>query len=283
MTVAEAQQELAMQISAATACRRSDPTNGRPAQDNEQVRFWSRDQSRRRRPDHPVIEAVYGRRAHFLRTLVNDVANPSVLDVGCGNGVMTHHLTKNFARVCPVDFSTAMLCELDDRVGICAEATLLPFAPRSFDLVVASHLLHHMPAASRTSALREFGRIARRWVVVYEPNRNSPLVFLVSLLKKSERLSLRFSRRYVEGAFRNAGLDVVDSRVEGMIPPNKTPLSLLTLAKAIDRRPVDRLGFYTRTIASVRQWADSDSLATTRFAGANTTRGLTSSMKERTC
>lgn len=275
MTMPEAQQELAMQISAATACERSNPTKGRPARDDEQVRFWSRDQSRRRRPDHPVIEAVYGRRAHFLRTLVNDVANPSVLDVGCGNGAMTHHLAGKFSRVCPVDFSTAMLRELDDHVGICAEASLLPFAPRSFDLVVASHLLHHMPAASRTSALREFGRIARRWVVVYEPNRNNPLVFLFSLLKKSERLSLRFSRGYMEDAFRSAGLNVLDTRVEGMIPPNKTPLGLLTLAKAIDRRPVDRLGFYTRTIASVRQRADSHSLATTRFAGANIIRGST--------
>ena len=216
---------------------------------DEQKEFWEKSQAHRRRPEHPVIRAICEPRARYARNLVPDLTNPSVLDVGCGIGVMTHYLRDCFRRVEAVDFSEAMLRELPGRTGICGDAARLPFADASFDVVVSSHLLHHMPPDARLRAAREFARVARRWVLFYEPNRNNPAMLLFGLLKKTERMSVRFSRAYMVRLARSAGLDVRESRAECTILPNKTPTSLLGVARALNRRPLSSLGFYTRVTA----------------------------------
>ena len=99
-------------------------------------------------------------------------------------------------------------------------------------------------------AVRAFARIARRWIVLYEPNRNNPAMFLFGVLKSAERMSLRFSRRYMVNLSRSAGLEVKRHRVECTVLPNRTPPSLLWLAKFFDRRPLSRLGFYTMVAAT---------------------------------
>ena len=211
----------------------------------DQKRYWGKGQSHRRRPEHPVIHAIYEPRARFLRSLVADITAPSILDVGCGTGVMTHYLQRHFAIVRGVDFSETMLSENRLSGRLCADAAQLPFRSRSFDLVTCSHLLHHMPPRKRLAAVEEFGRVARRWVVLYEPNRNNPAMFLFGLVKKAERMSLVFSRRYMVNLAKSAGLGVKSHRAECTILPNKTPLSLLWLARLFDRRPMSRMGFYT--------------------------------------
>jgi SAM-dependent methyltransferase len=218
----------------------------------EQKRYWQQDQSHRRKPGHPVIEAIYEPRAEFMRSLVEDLPSPSILDVGCGTGVMTHYLRKCFSVVGGVDFSETMLRENPLSCRVCGDAARLPFAAGSFDVVTCSHLLHHMPPASRLEAVKDFGRIARRWVVLYEPNRNNPAMLLFGLVKKAERMALAFSRRYMVGLAASAGLKVQCHRVECAILPNKTPPSLLRLARFFDRRPWTRLGFYTVVAAIPR-------------------------------
>lgn len=216
----------------------------------EQKQYWQQDQSHRRKPGHPVIESIYEPRAVFIRNLVTDLENPSVLDVGCGTGVMTHYLKKYFSSVGGVDFSEMMLHENPLSCRVCGDAARLPFAAGSFDVVTCSHLLHHMPKTSRLEAVREFARIARRWVVLYEPNRNNPAMFLFGLLKKAERMALTFSRRYVVNLVQSAGLEVKFNRVECTILPNKTPSSLLWLAKLVNRQPWTQIGFYTVVAAT---------------------------------
>jgi SAM-dependent methyltransferase len=217
---------------------------------SDQKRHWGKDQSHRRTPAHPVIQAIYEPRAQFLRSLVADIVAPSILDVGCGTGVMTHYLQRHFASVCGVDFSETMLRENRLPCRLCADAARLPFRSRSFDLVTCSHLLHHVPPAKRLEAVEEFGRIARRWVVLYEPNRNNPAMFLFGLVKKAERMSLAFSRRYMVNLAKSAGLGVRSHRTECTILPNRTPLSLLWLARLFDRRPMSRMGFYTMLVGA---------------------------------
>ncbi len=53
--------------------------------------------------------------------------------------------------------------------GIAAQA--LPFGPRSFDVVLACHVLEHIPAESRVAFLETLCRTARRQVVLLNPFR----------------------------------------------------------------------------------------------------------------
>ncbi|MFD8388679.1 class I SAM-dependent methyltransferase [Streptomyces sp. NPDC059680] len=114
-----------------------------------------------------------GRAFSRLAELSGAVPGDRVLDVGCGTGYLTRHMA---ARVGPdgavtgVDPSPPVLdyarartrrpgsAPCDYREGV-AEALDLPDG--SFDTVVTSLMLHHLPEELRPSALREMYRVLR--------------------------------------------------------------------------------------------------------------------------
>jgi ubiquinone/menaquinone biosynthesis C-methylase UbiE len=53
-----------------------------------------------------------------------------------------------------------------------ADARLLPFQPRSFDIVIASQFLHHFEDSDVAELLASFARVARRAVVINDLARN---------------------------------------------------------------------------------------------------------------
>jgi len=90
-----------------------------------------------------------------------------VLEVGCGNGNLWY---ANRDRIPPAlrlmltDFSEGMVDEARGRLGDLAtyrvaDVQELPFADESFDLVVANHMLFHVP--DRRRALGEIARLLR--------------------------------------------------------------------------------------------------------------------------
>jgi SAM-dependent methyltransferase len=93
----------------------------------------------------------------------------TILDVGCGNGLITNALGKRFA-VTGVDRSPAALTHLDGP-SICASADQIPVPDQSFDMVLSSELLEHLPDAVLAGATREMSRIARRHLLLAVPNR----------------------------------------------------------------------------------------------------------------
>lgn len=106
-------------------------------------------------------------RADILDLLPGDVH--SVLDVGCGDGAITNALPAHL-RVVGVDASAAALRHLrvEGRVG---SITQLPCADGSFDLVLATDVLEHLPPEALDQAVRELTRVARKYVLVCVPNR----------------------------------------------------------------------------------------------------------------
>ena len=90
-----------------------------------------------------------------------------VLEVGCGNGNLWY---ANLDRIPPglrltlTDFSEGMIGEARARLGglatySVADVQELPFADASFDLVIANHMLFHVP--DRERALDEIARALR--------------------------------------------------------------------------------------------------------------------------
>lgn len=100
-------------------------------------------------------------------------AGERVLDAGCGTG----WLAAGLRRACPdlsvvgADVSAGMLGACRDAGGwplVQADAGRLPFGDRTFDVVVARGVLHHLPDVP--GALAEWRRVARGAVVlVSEP------------------------------------------------------------------------------------------------------------------
>lgn len=142
------------------------------------------------RPDAPVAEVVvsladlrrYNRWLGGTRVLLRLLAAEgldrfSLLDVGAASGDLSEEVSRRYpgARI--------VLCDRKYKhlpgFGVAAEAEALPFARRSFDFVAASLLLHHFPDAGVVQALREFGRVARRAVLVNDLERHwFPLAFV---------------------------------------------------------------------------------------------------------
>lgn len=210
---------------------------------------WEHVEPSRRPPSHPSVRALFEPRADYIATLVPDPSGSSVLDVGCGNGFLTVPLERRFARAVGLDFSAAMIEMNPSRESLVGDASALPFADKSFDLVVESHLLHHLPEPTRLKAVREMGRVARRGVVLYEPNRNNPLMFAFGVVKKHERMSLRFSPSYVRFLLQESGFPRMSAHVEGLTTPNLCPAWWGKLVRPLEQTPLSAFGFYTRAVA----------------------------------
>jgi SAM-dependent methyltransferase len=91
---------------------------------------------------------------------VAEAQPPSVLDAGCGPGVFAERLARELGvEVTALDQSERMV-ELTRARGIDAvvgDVQALPFESATFDCVVASWMLYHVPDVGR--ALREFARV----------------------------------------------------------------------------------------------------------------------------
>ena len=138
----------------------------------------------RAEPDSPAFYDAYWqntrsdvdphvvRKADALLRLVPDGVR-TIVDVGCGDGVLTTALAQRY-QVQAVDRSEAALARLAARAPhvarVCASAEQLPMADQSADLVFSSELLEHLPAATRERAVREMARVTRRWLLVSVPN-----------------------------------------------------------------------------------------------------------------
>lgn len=87
-----------------------------------------------------------------------------VLDVGCGNGIYLRQLqTRGVAAVgCDVSFGMLVAARkaTDSRqILVLTDAQALPFADSSFDVILAPHMLYHVP--DRQRALAELRRVLR--------------------------------------------------------------------------------------------------------------------------
>jgi len=94
-------------------------------------------------------------------------AGDRVLDVGCAKGFMMHDMAALIPGlvVKGVDISDyAIANAMDDMRGHVqvANAVSLPFADKSFDVVISINTIHNLDEADCATALREIERVARR-------------------------------------------------------------------------------------------------------------------------
>jgi len=101
----------------------------------------------------------------------------SVLDAGCGEGVLSWYLAERGANVTAMDISRPNLENARaflEKKGVLDRVTLvrgdaenLPFPDASFDWVVSSHVLEHLPDFDK--GLAEIRRVTKRRAIVALP------------------------------------------------------------------------------------------------------------------
>lgn len=198
--------------------------------------------------DHPRAYELFaaigfagGRRAAFNRVaaLARPRAGDRILDVGCGTGYLSRVLSPVIAptgHVTGIDLAPAMINYARDRAPdnctyVVGAAQELPFPDGSFDTVVSSLAVHHIPSEARQEALHQMFRVLRpegRLVIAeFRPPANHLARHIVGLLSGP---AMQHDPRELLGTLiPDAGFEVES---EGALP------SLLYYVRA--RRPLSR-------------------------------------------
>jgi len=131
-----------------------------------------------------------------------------VLDVGCGTGELTRVLREESnGDVVGLDADADLLASVPGPT-VRGDATRLPFADDSFDLVVCQALLINLP--DPVAAVREFARVASDRVAAVEPNNGA--VTVQSTVDSEPRLARRARSLFLDGVDTNVelGADAAD-------------------------------------------------------------------------
>jgi glycosyltransferase involved in cell wall biosynthesis/ubiquinone/menaquinone biosynthesis C-methylase UbiE len=94
----------------------------------------------------------------------------SVLDIGCGDGKITHALSEKFKGVSFHGFDKSY--EALDRLKLPStqgDVVNLPFQDNQFDLVMTVDLLEHLDDLEEQQCLKELFRVAKNWVFLTVP------------------------------------------------------------------------------------------------------------------
>ena len=136
----------------------------------------------RKRFKSKYLLRAYAHEMQYYSILSNVSSGTKVLDVGCGEGTLSVMMAQAGASVTGVDLSIPNIaaCKsfakeagLDKNISFFfSDAEKLPFPDNSFDLVVSSHVLEHLPDFDK--GFRELMRVTKKRAIVAIPTIVNP-------------------------------------------------------------------------------------------------------------
>jgi SAM-dependent methyltransferase len=102
---------------------------------------------------------------HIKKTIPAGVKN--ILDVGCGNGVVTNELAREY-KVTGLDRSEHALSFVKTE-KIHSSSDSIPLPDQSFDLVLSTELLEHLDEPMFQKTISEISRVSREYIMITVP------------------------------------------------------------------------------------------------------------------
>ncbi|MCL4468798.1 MAG: class I SAM-dependent methyltransferase [Deltaproteobacteria bacterium] len=165
----------------------------------------------------PVYNIFFRYQVRSFRTILSRTngqlfipGNARILDIGCGTGALAFCLHEMGYRVTGVDASSAMInIAKKNNPGNAASFMVanalkgLPFADKSFDLVISSYVAHGLPEEQRPVFFTEAKRLARVQVVFQDYNKKrKPLSDIIEWLEGGNYFSfIQHAQEEMKGVF----------------------------------------------------------------------------------
>jgi SAM-dependent methyltransferase len=145
----------------------------------------------------------------------------SLLDAGCGNGILVNNLrTPHFVVGTDRSFSALMHVQINPCQ---ADILNLPFADQSFDIVVGTEIIEHLPIKDFNLGLSEIGRLSRKYILITVPYQENLSYAKVEcpICKCNFHPDFHrqsFNRNKMASMFSDIGLPCKLLKVEGIFP-----------------------------------------------------------------
>jgi ubiquinone/menaquinone biosynthesis C-methylase UbiE len=150
-----------------------------------------------------MVHRFFGEVRALRKTVLTDIANIArtqitVLELAAGSGRLLKFIRESAIpkelKCVGLELSqeSANSIEENGLTAVRADATELPFADDSFDLVFCTLFLHHLSDAGAASLLREMHRVASRKIYVIDLDRRAVPYYLYKLF--GTMLLQRFTR-----------------------------------------------------------------------------------------
>jgi len=190
-------------------------------------------------PPH-VVEHYLEKRVAYVSELMP--AGSSILDVGCGTGVVAGRLAESGYEVTGLDPSAGMLGHVRRHTPsvntVQGSATALPFEDGRFDLTMCVAVMHHIadPKAVHES-LGEMVRVTRPGglTLVWDHNPKNPYwKFLMARVPQDDGSERLIPEEEVVRGLVDGGSRIESSRRSGMVP-DFVPPRMLGAAASFER------------------------------------------------
>ena len=132
---------------------------------------------------HAFVNTWLGGTNAVVRRLKEMRGVATVLDVGAGAADIPLALARRFPEVRPIamDLSNGLLSFARGLPRVRGDGRRLPFRNGSVDVVISTHLFHHLADDEIILALREFDRVARHGIIVNDLLRSRRAVLWIRL------------------------------------------------------------------------------------------------------
>lgn len=121
---------------------------------------------------NPLLRYANRRFLETISTMLTRVSFKTLLDVGCGEGIVFNQISQQFdTQIVGMDYDPARVESSGERRGNAAlltgDAHILPFKEQSFDIILMLELLEHVGNPLQT--LAEARRVTRRYLLTSVP------------------------------------------------------------------------------------------------------------------
>jgi SAM-dependent methyltransferase len=143
---------------------------GRLASFRERAPFLSAQEYEALYRDHPRVHEATDNSRACVERIIRDTVGTNVCDVGCGTGVLLKKLRdarSGLKRLTGVDFVVDDSASIENVEYVAARIEALPFADRSFDTVICTHVIEHV--LEYREAIAELRRVAAKRLIIVVP------------------------------------------------------------------------------------------------------------------